>query len=93
MSSGHAHVSIIGQCVTWSSLWQEVHVIIFIIFYGISPCLYRYLVHIILNQRPSYISIHSDYKQYCCAVDISDQLACQNGQHCIVQYFNDLHKY
>ncbi len=68
ISSGHSHLTVIGQCITWPSLQfparQEVN--IFIIFYGILPTCCRYLVHIILNQ----VSRHSDHKQWCCGTVI-----------------------
>ncbi len=42
---------------------QEVNIVIFIIFYGISPSFNRYyLVHMIFNQHPCQPSRHSDDK-------------------------------
>ncbi len=60
-------MSVIGQFVTWPSLQfpssQQVNVAIFIIYYGMLPGFHRYLVHIILNQRPCQILEYSDHKQ------------------------------
>lgn len=68
VSSGDAHWSVIGQCITCQSLLfpvrQEINTTIFIIFFEISPNLYRYLVHIILNQCPCQVSRHSHHKQW-----------------------------
>ncbi len=50
---------------------------IFIILYGILPCFYWYLVHIIINKCACQESRHSDHKQWYCGVVRWGRVYCQ----------------